>query len=62
MQICWMYRGRGPSRDGAHGRRHTDDLSGPGALTTLRNEKDRVEIQSGAELGVTLGTPIAIIV
>ncbi|KIM95256.1 hypothetical protein OIDMADRAFT_106398 [Oidiodendron maius Zn] len=32
------------------------------ALTTPRDEKDRVEIQSGAEFGVKLGTPIAIIV
>jgi chorismate synthase len=27
-----------------------------------RDEKDRVEIQSGTEFGVTLGTPIAMIV
>lgn len=31
---------------------------GQSALTTPRNEKDRVEIQSGTEFGVTLGTPI----
>ena len=35
---------------------------GQSALTTPRNEKDRVEIQSGTEFGVTLGTPIALIV
>ncbi|KAL3434725.1 chorismate synthase [Aspergillus tetrazonus] len=35
---------------------------GQSALTTPRNEKDRVEIQSGTEFGVTLGTPIAMIV
>jgi chorismate synthase len=31
-------------------------------LTTPRDEKDRVEIQSGTEFGVTLGTPIGLIV
>ncbi|GME35873.1 chorismate synthase [Neofusicoccum parvum] len=31
---------------------------GQSAITTPRNEKDRVEIQSGTEFGVTLGTPI----
>jgi chorismate synthase len=35
---------------------------GQSAITTPRSEKDRVEIQSGTEFGVTLGTPIAIIV
>ncbi|KAL8243809.1 hypothetical protein R6Q59_010067 [Mikania micrantha] len=35
---------------------------GQSALTTPRNEKDRVEIQAGTEFGVTLGTPIAMIV
>lgn len=35
---------------------------GQSALTTPRNEKDRVEIQSGTEFGYTLGTPIAMIV
>jgi chorismate synthase len=35
---------------------------GQSALTTPRDEKDRVEIQSGTEFGVTLGTPIAMIV
>ena len=35
---------------------------GQSALTTPRNEKDRVEIQSGTEFGVTLGTPIALVV
>lgn len=35
---------------------------GQSALTTPRDEKDRVVIQSGTENGVTLGTPIAIIV
>ncbi|KIN03233.1 hypothetical protein OIDMADRAFT_178881 [Oidiodendron maius Zn] len=35
---------------------------GQSAITTPRNEKDRVEIQSGTEFGITLGTPIAIIV
>lgn len=33
---------------------------GQSAITTPRNEKDRVEIQSGTELGVTLGTPIGL--
>ena len=32
---------------------------GQSAITTPRDEKDRVEIQSGTEFGVTLGTPIA---
>ena len=31
---------------------------GQSALTTTRNEKDRVEINSGTEFGITLGTPI----
>lgn len=35
---------------------------GQSALTTPRNEKDQVQIQSGTEFGVTLGTPIALIV
>ena len=35
---------------------------GQSALTTPRNEYDRVEIQSGTEFGITLGTPIAMIV
>ncbi|TGZ84217.1 chorismate synthase-like protein [Ascodesmis nigricans] len=35
---------------------------GQSALTTPRNEKDRVEIQSGTEFGYTLGTPIAMMV
>ncbi|KAL8744936.1 MAG: hypothetical protein Q9190_002888 [Brigantiaea leucoxantha] len=35
---------------------------GQSALTTPRDEKDRVEIQSGTEFGVTLGTPIGLIV
>jgi chorismate synthase len=35
---------------------------GQSALTTPRNEKDKVEIQSGTEYGFTLGTPIALIV
>ena len=35
---------------------------GQSALTTPRDEKDRVEIQSGTEFGITLGTPIAMIV
>lgn len=35
---------------------------GQSALTTPRNEKDRVEIQSGTEFGITLGTPIGMIV
>ena len=33
---------------------------GQSALTTPRNEKDRVEIQSGTEYGITLGTPIGL--
>ncbi|KAJ5678695.1 bifunctional chorismate synthase/riboflavin reductase aro2 [Penicillium macrosclerotiorum] len=35
---------------------------GQSALTTPRNEKDRVEIQSGTEFGITLGTPIGMMV
>nr|CDI52294.1 probable ARO2-chorismate synthase [Melanopsichium pennsylvanicum 4] len=35
---------------------------GQSNLTTPRDEKDRVEIQSGVERGVTLGTPIAMLV
>jgi len=35
---------------------------GQSALSTPRDEKDRVEIQSGTEFGVTLGTPIALVV
>ncbi|KAG9228460.1 chorismate synthase-like protein [Amylocarpus encephaloides] len=35
---------------------------GQSALTTPRNEQDLVEIQSGTEFGVTLGTPIAMVV
>lgn len=35
---------------------------GQSALTTPRNEQDIVEIQSGTEFGVTLGTPIAMVV
>ncbi|KAL2073939.1 hypothetical protein VTL71DRAFT_11265 [Oculimacula yallundae] len=35
---------------------------GQSALTTPRNEMDMVEIQSGTEFGITLGTPIAMIV
>ena len=35
---------------------------GQSALTTPRDEKDRVQIQSGTEHGFTLGTPIAMIV
>lgn len=35
---------------------------GQSALTTPRDEKDRVEIQSGTEFGITLGTPICMIV
>jgi chorismate synthase len=31
---------------------------GQSAITTPRNEKDKVEIQSGTEFGVTLGSPI----
>ncbi|KAF2710602.1 chorismate synthase-like protein [Pleomassaria siparia CBS 279.74] len=33
---------------------------GQSAITTPRNEKDKVEIQSGTEFGITLGTPIAL--
>jgi chorismate synthase len=33
---------------------------GQSAITTPRNEKDKVEIQSGTEFGLTLGTPIGI--
>ncbi|KAL9604931.1 MAG: hypothetical protein Q9219_000119 [cf. Caloplaca sp. 3 TL-2023] len=33
---------------------------GQSALTTPRDEKDRVEIQSGTEFGTTLGTPIGL--
>lgn len=35
---------------------------GQSALTTTRNEKDKVEIQSGTEFGITLGTPIGMLV
>lgn len=35
---------------------------GQSALTTPRNEQDLVQIQSGTEFGITLGTPIAMIV
>lgn len=35
---------------------------GQSALTTPRDEKDRVQIQSGTEHGFTLGTPIAMVV
>ena len=35
---------------------------GQSALTTPRDEKDRVQIQSGTEFGVTLGTPVAMVV
>jgi chorismate synthase len=35
---------------------------GQSALTTPRDEKDRVQIQSGTEFGITLGTPIAMLV
>ncbi|MCJ1405282.1 bifunctional chorismate synthase/riboflavin reductase [NAD(P)H] aro2 [Xylographa trunciseda] len=35
---------------------------GQSALTTPRDEKDRVQIQSGTEFGITLGTPIALVV
>ncbi|KAK2808816.1 bifunctional chorismate synthase/riboflavin reductase [NAD(P)H] aro2 [Emmonsiellopsis sp. PD_5] len=35
---------------------------GQSALTTPRNEQDRVEIQSGTEFGITLGTPIGMVV
>ena len=31
---------------------------GQSAISTPRDEKDRVEIQSGTEFGITLGTPI----
>lgn len=33
---------------------------GQSAISTPRDEKDRVEIQSGTEFGVTLGTPICL--
>src|ERR1700761_4794489 len=33
---------------------------GQSAITTPRDEKDKVEIQSGTEFGVTLGTPIGL--
>ncbi|KAJ1944454.1 bifunctional chorismate synthase/riboflavin reductase [NAD(P)H] aro2, partial [Kickxella alabastrina] len=35
---------------------------GQSAITTPRNEKDRVTIQSGCEFGYTLGTPICLTV
>ena len=35
---------------------------GQSALTTPRNEKDQVQIQSGTERGITLGTPISLFV
>ncbi|GME80555.1 unnamed protein product [Ambrosiozyma monospora] len=35
---------------------------GQSKLTTPRNEKDKVEIQSGTEFGKTLGTPIGMVV
>ena len=35
---------------------------GQSSLTTPRDEKDKVEILSGTEKGVTLGTPIAMMV
>lgn len=35
---------------------------GQSALTTPRDEKDRVQIQSGTEFGITLGTPIGMLV
>lgn len=35
---------------------------GQSALTTPRDEKDRVHIQSGVECGVTLGTPVSLFV
>lgn len=35
---------------------------GQSSITTPRNEKDRVVIQSGTEFGVTLGTPIGLVV
>lgn len=33
---------------------------GQSAISTPRDEKDKVEIQSGTEFGITLGTPIAL--
>lgn len=35
---------------------------GQSSITTPRNEKDRVAIQSGTEFGITLGTPIGLVV
>lgn len=35
---------------------------GQSALTTPRDEKDKVEIHSGTEFGITLGTPIGMLV
>jgi chorismate synthase len=35
---------------------------GQSALTTPRDEKDKVQIHSGTEFGVTLGTPIGMLV
>lgn len=35
---------------------------GQSALTTPRDEKDQVQIQSGTEFGITLGTPIGLMV
>lgn len=35
---------------------------GQSQLTTARDEKDRVSIQSGTEKGITLGTPISLFV
>ena len=35
---------------------------GQSKMATARNEKDRVFIQSGCEMGVTLGTPISLFV
>ncbi|ROT35170.1 chorismate synthase [Sodiomyces alkalinus F11] len=35
---------------------------GQSAITTPRDEKDRVTIHSGTEFGVTLGTPVAMVV
>ncbi|KAI9761144.1 MAG: bifunctional chorismate synthase/riboflavin reductase [NAD(P)H] aro2 [Chaenotheca gracillima] len=35
---------------------------GQSALTTPRDEKDQVQIQSGTEFGITLGTPIGLLV
>lgn len=35
---------------------------GQSAITTPRNEKDKVYIQSGTEFGITLGTPIGMLV